>query len=359
MESEEFKPTVKARLLLVDDEASLLRLFQRTLGRKGYHCRVADNGEAALKMLEKESFDVVVTDIDMPGMDGVALTKKVIESYGANVIAMTGRSDIYKYDQLISIGASDFVEKPFNVEELELRIKRVLNERNLKRTARASHLELKEAYLDSIHRLVMASEYKDEDTGDHIVRIGEFSRFMAIKMGLDKKEIETMYYASPMHDIGKIGIPDHIILKPGSLTTQEFEIIKTHTTIGAKLLSHSKSAILQTAEEIAISHHEKFNGQGYPNGLSKEDIPLTGRIVAIVDTFDALTSKRPYKEPYHFEKVYDIIKAERGKHFDPSITDLFIDNFSQLQAIRGKIGYIDTIPQKDSLLSERDRDAMT
>nr|WP_320017428.1 HD domain-containing phosphohydrolase [uncultured Desulfobacter sp.] len=331
---------VKASLLLVDDEASLLRLFKSTLGRSGYHCQVADNGEAALQLLEKQPFDVVVTDIAMPVMDGMALTKKVIESYGANVIVMTGKSDIYKYDQFISIGASDFVEKPFTVEELELRIRRVLNERRLKLRARAAHLELKEAYLDSIHRLVMASEYKDENTGDHIIRIGKFSRFMAMKMGLDKKEIETMYYASPMHDIGKIGIPDHIILKPGELTSQEFEIMKTHTIIGAKLLSRSKSAILQMAEEIAISHHEKFNGQGYPNGLSKEEIPLSGRIVAIVDTFDALTSKRPYKDPYSFEKVYDIIKGEREKHFDPSITDLFIDNFSYLFAIREKIGHL-------------------
>jgi len=327
----------KPQLLLVDDEVSLLKLFQRTLGRSGYVCKVAQDGKDALTKLAQQPFDVVLTDIDMPVMDGVELTRRISESYNSSIIVMTGKIDKYKYNQLIRLGASDFVEKPFSVDEIELRIKRVLNERLLRAKAEASHKKLKKAYIDSIHRLVLASEFKDEDTGEHIMRMGEYSRFMAEKLNFSADNIQAIYYASPMHDIGKIGIPDHILLKPGKLTTDEFKIIKTHTTIGATLLSRSESPILKMAEEIALNHHEQFSGKGYPQGLSGEDIPLSGRIVAVIDTFDALMSKRPYKDPYPPERTYDVIKEQRGKQFDPSITDLFLDNFTELVSIRENI----------------------
>ena len=200
-----------------------------------------------------------------------------------------------------------------------------------------AHQELQEAYLDTIHRLVLAAEYKDEDTGDHIVRMGRYSALIAEKLGLSANEVQNILYASPMHDVGKIGIPDSILMKPGKLTDEEFEIIKTHVSIGAKILAHSKAEILQVAEEIAISHHEKWNGKGYPQGLAGEDIPLVGRIVGLADVFDALTSKRPYKDPFPVEKALDIIKQDRSEHFDPDVVDVFLENIDEILKIKAEV----------------------
>jgi putative two-component system response regulator len=200
-----------------------------------------------------------------------------------------------------------------------------------------SHRELEEAYLDTIHRLALAAEYKDEDTGDHIMRMSRYSALLAEKLGLSSDEVKNILYAAPMHDIGKIGIPDSILLKPGKLTEEEFSIMKTHSIIGANLLAYSKSEILQVAEQIAISHHEKWNGKGYPQGLSGDNIPLSGRIVGLADVFDALTSKRPYKEAFSLEKAVDIIKKDRGQHFDPDIVDVFLNNINEIVTIKAQI----------------------
>ncbi|WDP90248.1 MAG: response regulator [Desulfobacter sp.] len=346
-------------ILIVDDEQSILDLFQRAMKVAGHECTVTSSGKAALEILGQTDVDVVITDINMPEMDGIELASTVFKQFSADVIVMTGQVRGYQYDEIINIGASDFVEKPFSIQEIILRIRRVLRERQLKEAAKASHAKLKQAYLDSIHRLVMASEFKDEDTGDHIIRIGEYASFMAKKLGMDEQYIEIIGYAAPMHDVGKIGIPDKILLKPGKLTPEEFDVIKSHPAIGAKLLSKSRSKILQMAEEIALTHHEKFNGKGYPNGLSGDDIPLSGRIVAIADTFDALTSKRPYKEPYPPEMVLDIIRRERGEHFDPAITDIFLEHFDHFLSIREKFGEIVQITLEDFTLSERDKDNLS
>jgi len=201
---------------------------------------------------------------------------------------------------------------------------------------KTTNQKLQESYLDTIHRLALAAEYKDEDTGDHIVRMSRYCAFIANKYGLSPMEVHHILYASPMHDIGKIGVPDDILMKPGKLTDEEFEIMKTHTTIGAKILAHSKSEILKVAEQIALYHHEKWNGTGYPHGLSGDTIPLTARIVAVADAFDALTSKRPYKDPYPFEVACDIIKKERGQHFDPIVVDVFLRNIDEIVKIKQK-----------------------
>ena len=201
---------------------------------------------------------------------------------------------------------------------------------------KTTNQKLQESYLDTIHRLALAAEYKDEDTGDHIVRMSRYCAFIANKYGLSPMEVHHILYASPMHDIGKIGVPDDILMKPGKLTDEEFEIMKTHTTIGAKILAHSKSEILKVAEQIALYHHEKWNGTGYPHGLSGDTIPLTARIVAVADAFDALTSKRPYKDPYPFEVACDIIKKERGQHFDPTVVDVFLRNIDEIVKIKQK-----------------------
>ncbi|MFC1816348.1 HD-GYP domain-containing protein [Thermodesulfobacteriota bacterium] len=202
------------------------------------------------------------------------------------------------------------------------------------RALKISHQELQKAYLDTIRRLVLAAEYKDEDTGDHITRMSKYCGLIAEKLGLADEYVERIHYAAPMHDVGKIGIPDHILMKPGKLTDEEFNIIKTHPTIGAKILSGSKAEILNLSEAIARTHHEKWNGTGYPRGLSKTDIPIAGRIVGICDVFDALTSKRPYKEPFPVDKAVDIIMKERGAHFDPEIVDIFMKNMAEILKIK-------------------------
>ena len=202
-------------------------------------------------------------------------------------------------------------------------------------------LELKEAYLDTIHRLALAAEYKDEDTGEHIIRMSRYCALIAEKLGLPAEEVKNILYASPMHDIGKIGIPDTILMKTGKLTEEEFEIMKTHTIIGANLLAHSRAEILQVAEQIAISHHEKWNGTGYPKGLSDDQIPLVGRIAGLADVFDALTSRRPYKEPYPIEEACEIIKKERGKHFDPDVVDVFMENIDEILKIKEEVDSAD------------------
>lgn len=215
---------------------------------------------------------------------------------------------------------------------------------------------LQDAYLDTIHRLVLAAEYKDEDTGDHIVRMSRYSGLVAEKLGMSSTEVQDMLYAAPMHDIGKIGIPDSILLKPGKLTNEEFDTMKTHTTIGANILANSKADIIRMSQQIAISHHEKWNGRGYPQGLAGDKIPMTGRIVGIADVFDALTSKRPYKDPYPLEVALKIIKEEREEHFDPDVVDVFLENIDGIVAIKEEVGTAEDISLADFSWSERDND---
>ncbi len=215
--------------------------------------------------------------------------------------------------------------------------------------------ELHEAYIDTIHRLVLAAEFKDEDTGDHIERMSRYSALIAEKLGLSTQFVGNTLYAAPMHDVGKIGIPDGILLKPAKLTDEEFEIMKTHPSIGAKILANSKAEILQFAHQIAISHHEKWNGKGYPNAHSGEKIPLVGRIVSLADTFDALTSRRPYKDPYPIEVALDIIRKERGEHFDPDVVDVFLRNIGGIISIKKEVDLGGESAITDFEWSERDQ----
>jgi len=195
---------------------------------------------------------------------------------------------------------------------------------------------LEEAYLDTIRRLVVASEYRDTDTGEHIVRMSRYSTLIARKLDLDEGEVQDILYAAPMHDVGKIGIPDRVLQKPGKLTAEEFEVMKGHTLIGKKILTDSKDRVLQLASRIAESHHEKWDGSGYPHGLSGERIPLYGRIVALADAFDALTTERPYKKAFSIEKACRIIREEKGRQFDPRLVDIFLANLEEVRAIAGR-----------------------
>lgn len=220
---------------------------------------------------------------------------------------------------------------------------------------KTAHREMQGAYLDTIHRLALAAEYKDEDTGDHILRMSRYCVLIAEKLGLPDKVVENILYAAPMHDIGKIGIPDHVLMKKGRLTAEEFDLMKTHTVIGGKILANSSAEILRVAERIALSHHEKWNGTGYPLGLAGEAIPIEGRITALPDTFDALTSRRPYKEPYPVETALGIIQKERGRQFDPQVVDVFMAHVDAVVDIMARAGMETASDPSRVCLSERDR----
>ena len=220
---------------------------------------------------------------------------------------------------------------------------------------KGAHQKLQEAYLDTIYRLVLAAEYKDEDTGDHIVRMSRYCALIAEKLRLPAEEVQNLLYASPMHDIGKIGIPDSILMKPGKLTEEEFKTVKAHPTIGAKILADSKAAVLKVAGQIALSHHERWNGTGYPQGLSEDKIPLVGRIVSLADVFDALTSKRPYKDPFPLEVAVDIIRKERGEHFDPDVVDAFLQNMDEIVKIKEEIALKEDLSLADFAKGKRDQ----
>ncbi len=338
-------------ILVVDDEEVIREMLQEAIGYAGYNCSIAENGTRALEILKKERVDVVVTDIKMPGISGIELLREVKEKHEADVIVMTGFIEDFTYEKIIQLGASDFIGKPFRNKELMVRLKRVLKERNLLVERMRIHRQLLEsmselqdaheavhdAYLDTIKRLAIAAEYKDEETGEHISRISSYCELIAMNLELPQNRIENIRYASPMHDVGKIGIPDKILLKPGRLTAEEFEVIKSHTTIGENILADSSAEILQYAHQIAGSHHERWDGRGYPRGLAKEEIPITGRIVGIADVFDALTSARPYKEPYPAEVAFDIIRQSRGKQFDPAVVDAFFSDQEKVICILQKM----------------------
>jgi putative two-component system response regulator len=353
--------STKKQILIVDDEELIQQMFRRLTENAGFNCATAGSAEAALRFLENNAVDVVITDINMPGMNGIQLLKLVKQRWDTDVIVMTGFAEDYTYEEIVKAGASDFIEKSTSAQEFMVRLKRVLRERSISaehaqmHTAlQEAHLELHAAYLDTISRLVLAAEYKDEDTADHIVRISRYCELIAEKSGMAPPDVNTLRYAAPMHDIGKIGIPDSILMKPGKLSSDEFEIIKTHTTIGAAILSNSKAKILQVAEEIALSHHEKWNGAGYPRRLSGENIPIAGRIVGLADVFDALTTRRPYKQPYSIEVACDIITKERGAHFDPALVDIFLSNLPDIQRIKMEVSIPEKIFLSEFVWSERD-----
>lgn len=362
-------------ILVVDDESAITKMITHTLNRSGYACMSAGNASEALDLLTENPFDVVITDVRMPGMSGVDLLKTIKAKYNTDVMVMTGFTEEYDYESVIMAGASDFIHKPVSFRELIIRLKRVLRlrylmiereqinrklEENVEQLVKYSsqlksaHQDLQYAYLDTINRLVAATEYKDEETGDHIVRISRYCTLIAEKLGLPHETVELIQFASPMHDIGKIGIPDHILLKPDRLTKEEFDIVKTHTTIGASILENAKADVLKLSHEIALNHHEKYNGNGYPGGLSGEDIPISARIVAIADTFDALTSTRPYKDPYPFDVAVDIILSEKGQHFDPDIVDVFIGSIEEIRRIREEVGRMESVSLADFMWSRRD-----
>ncbi len=334
----------RPKILIVDDEKLNVDLIEAFLIPHGYEILRAYNGDEALEIIFKEQPDIVLLDVMMPGKNGFEVTEAVKnnpETIDIPVLLVTALSDRESRIRGVDAGADDFISKPIDKTLLIARVRSLLKIRafNMLQKEYRKSLEkevskltedlqkmydkLKQAYQDTIYRLSLAAEFKDEDTYNHIRRVGYISREVSKALGLDKNLQELIFFTAPMHDIGKIGIPDDILFKPAKLTKEEFEIMKQHTLIGAKILGGSDVDYLKTGAIIALNHHEKFDGSGYPNGLKGKEIPIEGRVVAIADVFDALTSRRPYKEPFPIDKSLKIILDSRGTHFDPDVVDAF------------------------------------
>ncbi|MBD3314843.1 MAG: HD domain-containing protein, partial [Chitinivibrionales bacterium] len=315
------------------------------------------------QVLRRYDIDAIIANMEMVERAGEDVTSLIQKKRGAGVILLGEENDEVSVERLSEAGAADYVKKPVRIEELLVRVERLLRERELRaQRDRALHklhevrIELRDAYLDSINRLVLASEYRDDNTGDHIVRMGRSSALLAEKLGMSKAYVRMLRYAAPMHDVGKMGIPDRILLKPRRLTLSEQETMKSHTLIGARLLAHSKSDIIQLGQHIALTHHENWDGSGYPCGIEGERIPITGRIVRLVDVFDALMSSRPYKDAYPLDVALKIMAKGRGTCFDPEITDVFLENVEALVRIKAEAAVEQHTPPRTFAFSQRDHD---
>ncbi|MFO7773559.1 MAG: response regulator [Dehalococcoidia bacterium] len=345
--------TSQETILIVDDEQAIRGLLKQVLTDEGYRCEDACNAEEAVEKLKDNAASLVLLDIKMPGRSGVELLPEIKASFPDTAVIMaTAISDTNIAVQCMKHGAYDYIAKPFSLDDVLLSVGRALEKRRLELENRAyqQHLEemvaertaelrqalgkIKLASLDTIYRLARAAEYRDADTGAHIQRIGRYSAAIAREMGSGENEVEHVLYAAPMHDVGKIAIPDRILLKPGSLDADDWEIMKKHTIIGAEILQGSDAEFIRLAEVIALTHHETWDGSGYPRGLRATEIPLAGRIVAIADVFDALTSLRPYKGPFSVKESLDIVREGRGNHFDPDVVDAFFAIQDEILSIK-------------------------
>jgi len=348
-----------ARILIVDDQPVNVKLLEKILDSAGYSNVVSTtDSRVAASLFQQSPTDLVLLDLNMPHKNGfeVLAEIKALEKDYPPVIVLTALKDLDSRVQALESGARDYISKPFDRVELLSRMHNMLEVRLLHKAVQNQNLmlekkvqertqELEETRMEIIRRLGRAAEYRDNETGLHIIRMSKFSQLLGLAAGMTEEEAEMLLNASPMHDIGKIGIPDAILLKPGKLDADEWETMKSHSAIGAKILSGHHSTLMEMAREIALSHHEKWDGSGYPKGLSGEDIPLSGRIIALADVFDALTSERPYKKAWSIEESIDYIKENSGKHFDPTLADLFLANMDKIIEIRDRYAEPDELEQ--------------
>ncbi len=329
------KKKTSSRILLVDDEPTNLRVLRHIL-QDHYTLSFARSGEAALELVDKEEIDLILLDVMMPNMTGIEVCQKLKQNTSTQdipVIFVTALRDSVDEEKGFEIGAVDYITKPVVPAIVLARVKN-----HLSLTSVASlHL----THLDLIQRLGRAAEYKDNETGMHVQRMSRYTRELAIAYGFSEDDADDLMMAAPMHDIGKIGIADNILLKPGKLTEEEYAIMKTHVEIGAEILSNPRSHLIELARIMALTHHEKWDGSGYPNGLAKNDIPIEGRLIAVADVFDALTSKRPYKKAWSTDEAINYLFEQSGKHFDPELPPLLQKTLPKLLKIKDEFSEID------------------
>lgn len=336
-------------VVIVDDTQTNLSLTTAMVSRLADCTAVSFlDPRKALDYCTRNAPDLVIVDYLMPDLDGLEFIRLLRECHsidGLPILMVTGDTEREVRYRALELGATDFLTKPIDRVEFQARIRNSFGLRrgHLAQLERSRSLaaevlkateELRFRERETIHRLARAAEYRDPETGSHILRMSHYASVIARGMGWSEAKLELLLHAAPMHDIGKLGTPDHILLKPGKLTPEEFEIMKQHATIGWSILKDSNSPMLQLAATIAHTHHEKFDGSGYPHGLQGTEIPECGRIVAVADVFDALTSDRPYKPAWPIEKAIALLKDGRGKHFDPQCVDIFFERWDEIISIR-------------------------
>ncbi|MBF0383659.1 MAG: response regulator [Magnetococcales bacterium] len=339
----------QARIFVVDDTPSNIDVLMETLSSR-YDISVALDGETALEDIPETNPDLILLDVMMPGLDGYTVCKRLKEDPNTAeipVIFITAKQEVTDETTGFAVGAVDYITKPFSPAVVQSRVnthlqlvkaKKELAEQNqiLDRKVRERTQELVETRLQIIQRLGRAAEYKDNETGLHVIRMSHYSRILALAAGFSTDKAEIILQAAPMHDIGKIGIPDRILLKPGSLDNEEWSVMRKHPGIGAGIIGVHEAEVLKVAKIVALTHHEKWDGSGYPRGLKGEAIPIEGRIIAIADVFDALTTARPYKDAWSVEKTVEVMKQDSGTHFDPNLTPLFFDRLDSILEIKEK-----------------------
>lgn len=357
-------PSKVATILIVDDEPDLCVLLSRWLTSEGYSCDTANDGQMAVQLLEQKKFDLVLSDFMMPGMSGIDLLTFVRCAFQDMAFLMVTAVDDRSTAVLaLDLGAYGYVIKPFDRKEILISVVNALErrrltllgqeyERSLEAKLEEMTRQVKQRGEEIVLRMMSAVGHCHDETGSHIRRIGLYSAAMAKSLGWTPESVHDIRMAASMHDLGKIGIPDAILLKPGKLTQEEFEVIKTHTTIGAEILDGSDAPLLQMAREIALSHHEKWDGSGYPQGLVEDAIPESARIVSVVDMYDAMVTDRVYRPAVPEAEALSLMKIGKGEYFEPRILDCFMDLLTEIRVIRKRVGSHEVWSLNHSLLGK-------
>lgn len=320
----------RPKILIVDDAATNLQILRQVL-HEDYRLLFALEGEKALKLAQEEAPNLILLDVMMPGLTGLEtckLLKANPTTKSIPVIFVTALSEVSDESAGFEVGAVDYITKPISPPVVRARVKTHLS--------LVGADELQKTRLQIIQCLGRAAEYRDNETGLHVIRMSHYSRLLALAAGFSASQADLLFHAAPMHDIGKIGTPDHVLLKPGKLDQDEWALMQKHVLMGAEILGEHDSPLLQMARTIALYHHEKFDGSGYPHRIADEAIPIEARIVAIADVFDALTSIRPYKKAWEVQAAVDLLQSEKGKHFDPELVDLFVAQLPAMVEIKEK-----------------------
>lgn len=331
----------KQTVLIVDDQPHCIDLIKNCL-QQDYEITASLSGHRAIKIAANQPKpDIILLDVMMPDMDGYAVCRELKNNpltSNIPIIFVTVKNETDAEELAFEAGAVDFISKPVSPPVVKARIKTQLalfrQTQEFKMIAQLRSRELEDTRLQIIRNLGRAAEFKDNETGMHVIRMSHFSRLLAKAAGANPDWVELIYAAAPMHDVGKIGIPDHILLKTGKLTGDEWDIMKKHPIIGAEIIGEHNSPLLKMAREIALYHHEKWDGSGYPQQLRGTAIPLSARIVAIADVFDALTTARPYKEAWTVDRAFDYLRSESGKHFDPELIETFLGHRDDILSIQ-------------------------